>query len=147
MNTSKNLTRTLQESGYRLTEPRRAILKVLEKSHQSLSPEEILQRARQHHAALGLVTVYRTLELLGELGLVRRVHSEGRCHEYARTTEEQHHLLCRGCGKVVEFPCKGLHDLVSSVEANTGYRIDQHLLELTGLCPDCQASGAQAREG
>ena len=131
----------LREAGYRLTKPRLAILQVLETSEEGLSPEEIQQRARTFHHPTGLVTVYRTLELLAELGLVQRVHTQGCCHEYACGGDERHHLICRGCGHVVVFPCDGLGQLLERVRARTGYRIDAHLLELTGLCPQCQREG------
>ena len=104
----------------------------------SLSPEEIHQRAKAIYESLGLVTVYRTLELLGGLGMVRRVHSEQRCHNYASAGTERHYLICRACHRVIEFPCKGLDALIKGVEQQTGYRITEHLLELSGLCPECQ---------
>lgn len=112
-------------------------MRVLHEASESLSPEEIHQRGRVHHAGLGLVTVYRTLELLEMLGLARRVHTDKRCHAFALAQGEQHYVVCRACGQVVGFPCEGLESLLQSVEAYTGYRIEAHLVELTGLCPAC----------
>ncbi len=88
---------------------------------------------------MGLVTVYRTLEILDELGLARRVHTKGHCLGYARADGDNHYLVCHRCRRVLEFPCAGLDVLVENVQQRTGYVIDGHLLELTGLCPDCQA--------
>jgi len=73
------------------------------------------------------------------LGMARRVHSRSHCHGYARADGGKHYLVCRLCGQVREFPCDGLDVLASSVEQQTGYRVEEHLLELTGLCPECQA--------
>ena len=132
------MAQELRKAGHRLTQPRRAVLQVLEESAVQLSPYEIHRRGKVIYPQLGLVTVYRTLELLDELGLARRVHSEGSCHNYARAGEDQHYLVCRGCHRVVEFPCEGLDELIGAVERRSAYVIDGHLLELTGLCPACR---------
>ena len=128
----------LRQAGYRLTQPRLAILQVLEESDEGLSPEEIHRRAKALYEPTGLVTVYRTLDLLDDLGLARRVHSRAGCHGYACGSDKQHHLVCRGCGHVVEFPCEGLAPLIKAVRQRTGYMVTGHLLELSGLCPACQ---------
>jgi Fur family ferric uptake transcriptional regulator len=133
------MAQALRQAGYRLTQPRMAVLQVLEESDEGLSPEEVYRQGRTICASLGLVTVYRTLELLIELGLVRRVHSEQNCHGYASAGTNRHHLICQGCHRVVEFPCEGLDSLIESVRQQTGYTISEHLLELSGLCQDCQA--------
>jgi Fe2+ or Zn2+ uptake regulation protein len=135
----RSMAQELCEAGYRLTQPRRAVLQVLEESTVQLSPYEIHRRGQEIYPRLGLVTVYRTLELLDDLGLARRVHSEGSCHNYARAGEDKHYLVCRGCHRVVEFPCEGLDTLIEAVERRSAYEVDGHLLELTGLCPECQA--------
>ena len=134
-----DMARALRQAGYRLTQPRLAVLQVLEESSAGLSPEEVHQQGKAICTSLGLVTVYRTLDLLAELGLVRRVHSEQRCHSYACAGMDRHHLLCQGCHRVTEFPCDGLDGLMEAVREQTGYTITEHLLELSGLCPECQA--------
>jgi Fur family ferric uptake transcriptional regulator len=140
--TQTEMAHTLRQAGYRLTQPRLAVLQVLEESDEGLSPEEVHQQGKTVCVSLGLVTVYRTLELLAELGLVRRVHSQQRCHGYASAGAARHHLLCRGCHRVTEFPCDGLDDLIEAVRRQTGYAITEHLLELSGVCPECQAKSA-----
>jgi Fe2+ or Zn2+ uptake regulation protein len=132
------MVRALGDAGYRLTRPRLAIIDVLQTSNERLSPEEIYHRSKAIHGALGLVTVYRTLEILNDLGLVRRVHTRGHCHDYARAQGDRHYLVCRRCDQIVEFPCGGLDDLVEAVQERTGYAVDTHLLELSGVCPSCQ---------
>jgi len=144
--TQTEMPQALRDAGYRLTQPRMAILQVLEENEAGLTPEEMFQRGKALCPKLGLVTVYRTLELLGELGLVRRVHSEQRCHSYAIVGDGHHHLICQDCHRVVEFPCEGLGDLLESVSLQTGYAITGHLLELTGLCPECRAIREQGTE-
>jgi len=128
----------LRDAGYRLTQARLAILHVMEENDISLSPEEIHNRGKMIYPSLGLATVYRTLDLLDELGFVRRVHSEHRCHSYASTGVDRHYLICTDCHHLVEFECSGLEPLIESVCQQTGYTVSEHLLELSGLCPDCQ---------
>jgi len=128
----------LREAGYKLTQPRLAVLSVLENNGGRLSPHDIHRLGKKIYKRLGLVTVYRTLEILDELGVARRVHTQGQCHGYARAGGDQHYVVCRRCERVVEFPCDGLDRLIANVRQETGYDIDEHLLELTGLCPQCQ---------
>jgi Fur family ferric uptake transcriptional regulator len=132
------MAHSLRQAGYRLTQPRLAILRVLRDNHEGLNPEEVYRQGKAICPSLGLVTVYRTLDLLDELGLVRRVHSEQRCHSYATARVERHYLVCQSCHRVVEFPCNGLNTLIEGVRRQTGYTITDHLLELSGRCPECQ---------
>lgn len=136
--------RKLRDAGYRITQPRQAILQVLQEHEEGLSPEEIHELGEAIHPPLGLVTVYRTLDLLDELGLVRRVHSEGRCQRYASAAPHGHYLVCRNCHKVSEFPCKGLDAVIDAVQKRTEYQITGHLLELRGLCPSCREGRTDA---
>ena len=135
---ASDMAQALRGAGYRVTRPRLAVLQVLQDHDEGLSPEEIHQRGREAYAPLGLVTVYRTLEILDALGLARRVHTSGHCHGYARAEGDDHYLVCRRCHRVLAFPCHGLDALIAGVQQQTGYVVQGHLLELTGLCPDCQ---------
>ena len=133
----------LADAECRVTAPRRAVMQVLQQANEPLSPQEIRDQARATHRPLGLVTVYRTLDLLAELGLVRRVHHNDGCHGYLpATTGHFHALICRDCGRSVEFSGDNdLRTLIAAVETQTGYRVEEHLLQLSGLCSGCQAEG------
>ncbi|HEX9795813.1 MAG TPA: Fur family transcriptional regulator [Anaerolineales bacterium] len=130
----------LRSAGHRVTWPRRAVIRVLQDADDLLEPEVVHQRAASMHPALGLVTVYRTLNLLVGLGLARRVHGQDGCHAYAWSSfEHGHHVICRTCQAAVEFPGEeDLASLVQRVSRQTGFAIDGHMLELLGLCPGCQ---------
>ena len=146
-----DMTQALREAGYRLTRPRLAVLQVLRENEEGLDPQEVHRLGKALCPSLGLVTVYRTLDLLAELGLARRVHSEQHCHRFASATcgdagRDSHHLVCRGCHRVVEFPCEGLEGLIEGVRQRTGYTITGHLVELSGLCPACQAAQADGEK-
>ena len=130
----------LASAGCRITASRRAVMHVLMEADAPLSPREVLEHARALHQRLGLVTVYRTLNVLSDLNLVRRAHRQDGCHGYLLASPgHRHALICHGCGRAVEFPGEDdIHALIERVETGTGYCVDDHLLQLFGLCPDCQ---------
>jgi Fe2+ or Zn2+ uptake regulation protein len=134
--------RRLAQLGYRVTTPRRAVIQALLEGKGCLTPAQVHGCGRVLYPRLGLVTVYRTLELLEEIGFVRRVHLEDGCHAYAPVAQNpSHHLVCQQCRQVVEFPCAGLESLIAEVSRRTGFVVDEHLLELIGTCPTCQQQG------
>jgi Fe2+ or Zn2+ uptake regulation protein len=117
------------------------------------SGAELLALGRAHHPSLGLVTVYRTLDLLLSLGLVRKLHLAAGCHTYAlslaggqneaRGSEPRshgHHVICQRCNRAVEFAGCDLDTVVMAVEAQTGFRVQEHWLEMFGVCPACRES-------
>jgi Fur family ferric uptake transcriptional regulator len=137
--TSPELERRLRESGYRLTRPRQAVLAVVALGEEHLNPAQIYERARAIYPKLGIVTVYRTLEVLAELGLIQRVHLDGDCHSYVRADRgHSHQIICRECGRVEAFADCALDPLLSTLRKRTGYLIESHWLELLGRCPNCQ---------
>jgi Fur family ferric uptake transcriptional regulator len=137
------LTQALAGRGYKLTRPRRAVLRVVAENSESLTPAEIHLRARKFYPQTGLVTVYRTLDVLVECGAIRRIHQSDGCHAYARASEgHAHHVICEQCRSVVEFDCCDLGDLLAAVQRRTGFEVAGHWLELFGACPSCRASDA-----
>lgn len=135
---------TLQDNGYRLTESRRAVIEVLAKSECALNPTEVFDIARQHYNSLGLVTVYRTLAKLEELDLIQQVHHPEGCEAYiAATSGHQHLLICQSCGKAKYFQGDKLDHLMERVEDESGFLIQEHWLQLFGLCSQCQAKAVE----
>ena len=134
-----HLSALLVEHGHKLTRPRRAVLRVIAASAESLTPADIHARAQKHYRQTGLVTVYRTLELLTECGAVRKIHGPDGCHAYAPASEgHAHHIICEKCHAVTEFDNCDLTALLARVQRLTGYQVSGHWLELFGLCPRCQ---------
>lgn len=129
----------LQTHGYRITPARRAVVEIVERSKRALTPLEVYDSGRKKYRALGLVTVYRTLEKLEELHLIQRVHQPAGCQAFVTAGKgHQHLLLCRNCGQVVLFEGDNLNPLIASLAIKTGYQIQDHWLQLFGLCPSCQ---------
>jgi len=133
----------LQEAGYRLTGPRRWLVDTLAASPRALSPLELYDAARRYYPGMGLVTVYRTLEKLEELGLTQRVHQPDGCHMFLRAAHgHEHLLLCTSCLRADYFSGDDLEALIQAISHRTGFRVDEHWLQFNGLCADCQAASA-----
>lgn len=130
----------LSAANHRITAPRRVVMAVLDAALRPLSPQEIYERGQELHPRLGLVTVYRAVELFESLDLVRRVHREDGCHGYLLSKPGHRHvLMCESCGRAVEFAGEDdLEALIERVESRTGYAVAEHLLQLSGLCPGCR---------
>jgi Fur family ferric uptake transcriptional regulator len=140
--TANRIAGIIREHGHKLTPQRHAVLKVIAATHDHLTPEAIYEKALEENPDLGLVTVYRTLDLLSELNLVCRVHGADGCRGYMmrRPTEHHHHLVCSKCGRVVDFTTCDLKDLEKKLSGETGFDINGHLLELYGFCPACRTA-------
>jgi Fe2+ or Zn2+ uptake regulation protein len=129
----------LQENGYRITSARRAVVDTVYGSNHALTPIEVYDKARKKYRALGLVTVYRTLEKLEELHLIQRVHQPIGCQAFISAgVGHQHLLLCQNCGQVEFFDGDDLDALTKNISRKTGYQIKEHWLQLFGLCVNCK---------
>jgi len=137
----------LRENGYRLTPARRAVVQTMASSPRAITPLEVYDTARGRHRALGLVSVYRTLERLEELGLIQRVHRPEGCQAFVSASHgHQHLLICRQCGRATFFEGDDLRALIRSISQQTGYAIGEHWLQLFGLCKDCRPKGDRGRD-
>lgn len=140
--TERKVLAVLRRQGYKLTPQRRAVIRVVVSSPDHLTPIAIYHKLHQEHPDTGLVTVYRTLKILDRLGLICELHAGNGGRSYTVTTpEHHHHLICSNCRAVVAFARCGLEEMQQSLADETGFRIDDHLLEFAGLCPACQKEG------
>jgi Fur family ferric uptake transcriptional regulator len=115
------------------------VVQILADSRRALSPVDLYDLGRQEYPRLGLVTVYRTLEKLEELGLVQRVHLQGGCHCYLRAAQgHEHILICTRCGQVEYFSGDDLSELIDRTARQSGFIIQEHWLQLHGVCAACQ---------
>ena len=137
----KRLTGALKQHGYKLTHQRRAILKVISASRSLLTPAEIYKKASKEDPSVGLVTVYRTLEILARHSLICKIHTGDSSQSFLVRKPEihshHHHLICSDYGNVVDFTDCNLDKLQQKLATQTGFSIESHLLELHGICPDC----------
>lgn len=135
----KRMKARLRQKGYKLTPQRLAVLRVISANQEHLTPEAVYEKVRLDRPRLGLVTVYRTLKMLAELGLVCEVHVGDNCRSFTVSPMEHHgHLVCSHCGKVVDFTGCNLDELERRLSLETGFAIESHLLEFLGRCPNCR---------
>lgn len=135
-----NWQKVLADNGYRVSGPRRLVMQLLADSVQPMTPLEIYQALSQSGRDLGMVSVYRALEQLTELGLVCLVYKpDGSAGYVAGSSGHHHHILCKKCHCAITFAgSEDLDSLVKRVEAETKFRVSDHLLQLYGICPECQ---------
>ena len=129
----------LRAAGYKITPARAAVLESIPQESEHLNPAEILRQGRALYPALGRATVYRTLELLTTLGIVRPIYIGEAGPTYIRSAGGHHHLVCSRCGVMVDFDSCAADDMVADLHARYGFIIRSHLLEFYGLCPECQS--------
>jgi Fur family transcriptional regulator, ferric uptake regulator len=129
----------IDRSAHRMTEPRRAVARLIADRDGHFSAADLVTEARQRRLAVGRATVFRTLDLLAELDLVERIDLPTGEHAYvACEPAHHHHVVCSGCGRSDDIDDAGMRAVVREVERRTGYVISEHRLELFGLCADCQ---------
>ena len=124
--------------GHPVTAQRRLLLKLLSEAGGHVDARELYHRAADEDPSLSLATVYRNLRLFRELGMVveRRLSRVRCCYELKRSSEHQH-LVCRGCGKVIEFDSPLVHRLIDEVKGKYSFRLVRAELCLEGYCEDC----------
>ncbi len=138
--TEKKIEQELRQHGYKITPQRRTVIKAIIDSHEHLTPAAIHEKVCQKYPGIGLVTIYRTLEMLTGLGLICEMHAGGSCRSYLmrRPSEHHHHLICADCGKVIDFTDCDLTDLERRLAKETRFKINGHLLEFLGQCRSCR---------
>jgi Fur family ferric uptake transcriptional regulator len=131
----------LSRSGHRAGGARDEVLDLLAGQECCLSAQAIHDRLRDEERAVGLASVYRAVDVLARLGLVRRVDVDGTaCFEPADPSgEHHHHAICDRCGRLDAFEDAELEELIERVAERLGYRIDGHDVVLRGACPGCTA--------
>lgn len=129
----------LRARGYRLTPQRQLVLKAVGQLVHA-TPEEIAVEVRQTASAVNISTVYRTLELLEELGLVQHTHLGHGAPTYSVSTDDDHvHLVCRDCGSVDEIDSSIVEDVVRRLSAERGFSVDVGHFAVFGRCKACSA--------
>jgi Fur family ferric uptake transcriptional regulator len=127
----------LRESGHRLTPQRELVLAAVQTLGHA-TPDEVYAEVRTHSAAINLSTVYRTLELLDELGLIHHAHLSDRAPTYHSTSGHEHsHLVCRDCRKVISVERADIESALGALAEREGFVPDYGHLTVFGTCRDC----------
>jgi len=128
----------LRGSGYRLTPQRELILAAVERLGHA-TPDEVMAEVRAHSEAVNVSTVYRTLEVLEELGLVRHAHLSDRAPTYHSVSDHEHfHLVCRNCQTVISVDPDVLSPLLQRLDTDHGFTADIGHLTVFGTCASCR---------
>lgn len=133
--------RILQDAGYRLTGPRRAVVEEIQRTERAFTADELLQRLTVDDTGVGRATVFRTLDLLVQRGVLDRLHQPDGCHSYLLcgvSDRHHHHLICSDCGAVVEFEDCSVQPLLDELSRRTNFQINGHWLEVFGQCSVCR---------
>jgi len=138
-----DLLRTeLRRRKQRMTAQRELVLRsFLEADADHLSAEEVYRKVVEKRQRISKATVYRTVDLLAEVGILRKIVFRDGVIRYEIAEggkHHHHHLICSECGKVTEFSMDLLENLEDVIEKKTGFRINDHQLKFYGLCPSCQ---------
>ncbi|MGH3414202.1 MAG: Fur family transcriptional regulator [Marmoricola sp.] len=133
----------LRQSGHRLTPQRELVLGAVEQLRHA-TPDEVYAEVRQHSSSINLSTVYRTLELLDEIGLIHHAHLSDRAPTYHAASGHEHaHLVCRGCRRVISLDREEAEAALGEVAAQHDFRPDYGHLTVFGLCADCARGGRE----
>jgi Fur family ferric uptake transcriptional regulator len=136
---TEELAARLHSLGYRLTPQRQFVLQAVEKLGHA-TPDEILAEVQAHSSAVNVSTVYRTLEVLEELGLVRHTHLSDRAPTYHSITDHEHfHLVCRNCHRVVSVDPSVVAPFAERLRAEHDFVIDVGHLAIFGTCVECES--------
>jgi Fur family ferric uptake transcriptional regulator len=130
----------LRASGHRLTPQRELVLAAVDTLGHA-TPDEVYAEVRQHSESINLSTIYRTLELLNELGLIRHAHITDRAPTYHSATGHEHaHFVCRTCKKMISVGRDEMEQALGELAAKHEFSPDYGHLTVFGTCADCRES-------
>lgn len=129
----------LQGLDFRITHQRLAVIRVLAASDDHPSAEQIFEKVRARFPTTSLATVYKTIALLKDVGEVLELGFPDGSNRYDGNKPYPHpHIVCSGCGKIVDPEVVGLDELENQIVRKTGFKILHHRLDFFGLCEECQ---------
>jgi Fur family ferric uptake transcriptional regulator len=136
---SADLAGLLARKGVRATRARLEVLAELARERDDVTAQGLWRRLRERDSHTGLATVYRTLSLLQEKGVIDSLSHHGTelCYRLC-TDSHHHHLLCTTCHRVVEIEQCGIDGWIAEVTASHGFAATDHRVEITGVCGDCR---------
>ena len=137
---SADLAGLLARKGVRATRQRLEVLAELARERDDVTAQSLWRRLRERDSHTGLATVYRTLSLLQEKGVIDSLSHHGTelCYRLC-TDSHHHHLLCTTCHRVVEIEQCGIDGWIAEVTSSHGFVATDHRVEITGVCGDCRA--------
>jgi Fe2+ or Zn2+ uptake regulation protein len=140
MSLSEGMTQIFHATGRRLTSQRQLLLEVLAECDDHLDAEAIYALAKERDPNISLATVYRTLKVLKEVGIVqeRRLDREGQKHHYEMAAQAHYHFTCLECGRVIEFEAPLIEQACDELAKQLNLEVVHTRIHLDGYCPDCK---------
>ncbi|GBG55437.1 FUR family transcriptional regulator [Sporomusaceae bacterium FL31] len=136
----QNVTALLRDKGFKVTPQRLAIYSVLSATKAHPSAEMIFNELQPHYPTMSLATVYKTIEILKEIGLVQILNVGEDSFRYDAVTQNHPHIRCMSCGRVDDLENIDSNDFIDDVSSKTTYRLTGQQFYFYGVCPACQAS-------
>jgi Fe2+ or Zn2+ uptake regulation protein len=136
---SLKLNKDREIRGHSMTAQRRLLLELLRNAEGHIDAKELYRRASDRDESISPATVYRSLNLFKELGIVEEMRlGKVRCYYEIKQSPEHQHLVCQGCGKVIEFQNSHFQKLIEAVRREHRFNITKAELYLEGYCPECE---------
>lgn len=132
----------LRGSGYKVTNARRTVLEVLLEMEGHVTSSDVLEAVAEADARIGRASVFRTLDLLTQLNIIRPTYVDtSATPQYVMMPDgHHHHVICTNCSRVIEFDDCGLSQLQKRLESEYSLTITGHLLEFYAICKECMSS-------
>lgn len=138
---TEDMLDALDRAGVRLTGPRRKLAALIERREGHFTAADLLKDAGRRRMGIGRATVFRLLELLSGQGFVERIDLPDGTHAYIPCEPtHHHHLVCLNCGATTDVDDCGIEAVTREAARRSGFKIEQHRLELFGRCPDCRSA-------
>lgn len=131
----------LKESNVRITPQRYAILEFLIEHRSHPTADEIFRALESRFPNMSVATIYNNLRKFVEIGIVQEMSYGDAASRFDFGVQKHYHAICTDCGKIEDFFYPGLEDVEMASSELTGYQISEHLLEVYGVCPNCQKKG------
>jgi Fe2+ or Zn2+ uptake regulation protein len=138
------LITALRARGHRVTLPRLLVHRHVRRAASHVTPERLHAELSPQLPSLSPATIYGTLDLLDELGLVRRVSTPRGGTVYDSRVDEHHHVICRSCGRIEDLDAPLDTAAVERAARRAGFRVDAGQLAINGLCAACRAEAERS---
>lgn len=123
------------------TRQREVILEAFLSAEGHVTSEDLHEQVRLEHPEIGAATVYRALKLFSDAGIASSSHFRDGVTLYEHQVTHHDHLICLGCGEIVEFHCQAIEEAQTRIAREHGYQLRRHRHDLYGLCRRCRDSG------
>ncbi|WP_036729979.1 Fur family transcriptional regulator [Peptoniphilus mikwangii] len=132
------MEKLLKKHNLKITKGRVEILKLLSKCNNAISADEVYSKI-PHSSCRSIATVYRILNQLADLGILRKtLQQNGICYYEMHTHSHKHYIVCTKCGEIEPISECPMEPFEKEVSSTTGYKVTGHSIELKGICPKCQ---------